>query len=181
MPKEKRSREKADSTVDRPKKAQVLGAWNPKALVVKAEQQEDSTSLVLFYQYVQPLWSDSRRQEAVDMVTAVGLKMNLGGRVRIAREGFNATVSGTYDTVREFAKELGKFDKHFLETDFKYIDGLLPDKAFKDLKVIPVAELVFYGFSSEEALSMGEGGEHLDPKDYHNLMKQPDAVIIDVR
>ena len=71
--------------------------------------------------------------------------MNLGGRVRIAREGFNATMSGGYANLRAFAVELGKFDRLFETTDFKYIDNLSPEKAFKDLRIFPVAELVFYG------------------------------------
>ncbi len=33
----------------------------------------------------------------------------------------------------------------FSKTDFKYIDDLPSDRAFKDLKVLPVTELVFYG------------------------------------
>ena len=33
----------------------------------------------------------ARKQSAVDLVTTVGAELNLGGRVRIAREGFNAT------------------------------------------------------------------------------------------
>ena len=118
------------------------------------------------------------------MVTDVGAKLNLGGRVRIAREGFNATVSGTYTSVRAFADELKTFDKHFKLTDFKYIDDLNADKAFKDLKIVPVAELVFYGVSSEKALSLVQtvgGGEHLDAKKYHEKMKDKDTVIVDVR
>eukprot|EP00961_Rhodomonas_salina_P009978 134294-Rhodomonas_salina.2 len=74
MPKEKRGRDKAglkDSEEKRARKAQALGAWNPKvlnpaharryfaltyaywALIVKGAQQEENCSLVLFYQYVE--------------------------------------------------------------------------------------------------------------------------------
>jgi hypothetical protein len=31
---------------------------------------------------------------------------------------------------------------------YAWAAGLLPDKAFKDLKIVPVAELVFYGVQS---------------------------------
>jgi predicted sulfurtransferase len=37
---------------------------------------------------------------------AQGCELNLGGRLRIAREGFNGTVSGTYTGVRAFADAL---------------------------------------------------------------------------
>ena len=42
------------------RKAQALGAWNPKATLVKGAKMDasGSTSLLLFYQYIQPLWSE---------------------------------------------------------------------------------------------------------------------------
>ena len=42
------------------RKAQALGAWNPKATLVKGAQMDASvsTSLLLFYQYIQPLWTE---------------------------------------------------------------------------------------------------------------------------
>jgi hypothetical protein len=58
--------------------------------------------------------------------------------VRVGREGFNGTLSGSADALRSFAEHLKKFDRHFEETDFKFIDGLASDKHFKDLKVVPV-------------------------------------------
>lgn len=61
----------------------------------------------------------------VHATTTQGCKLNLGGRLRIAREGFNATVSGTHAGVRAFAAALQQFDAAaFQNTDFKYIDGL---------------------------------------------------------
>ena len=44
----------------KPRKAQALGAWNPKATVVKGATlgADEATSLLLFYQYIQPLWSE---------------------------------------------------------------------------------------------------------------------------
>ena len=51
------------------------------------------------WQYMVPLWSEKRKEEAISFVTASGAALNLGGRVRVAREGFNATVSGTAEGV----------------------------------------------------------------------------------
>mmetsp|Transcript_78432 Transcript_78432/g.127212 ORF Transcript_78432/g.127212 Transcript_78432/m.127212 type:complete len:492 (+) Transcript_78432:80-1555(+) len=184
----KRKKLQRDATVPQKaeRKAQALGTWNPKATLLKGAHMNanDSTSLLLFYQYIMPLWSEERKQAAVDLVTKVGAELNLGGRVRIAREGFNTTVSGTPANVRAFADALRGFDKHFQKTDFKYIDELKADKAFKDLKIFPVAELVFYGVSSDKAVKLAEtvgGGQHLEAQEYHKLMQQPDTVIVDVR
>ena len=99
----------------------------------------------------------------------------------MACEGMNCTISGTAEGVRQFATELKGFDSNFEQADFKFIDNLPLDRAFKDFKVLPVKELVFYGIDNEHTL--GEGGVHLDPKDYHEKLSEAKegTVVIDVR
>ena len=96
-------------------------------------------------------------------------------------EGLNATVSGTHKDTRTFTDELKKFDKNFNDTDFKFVDNLPTDRAFKDLKVLPVKELVYYGIDNEHTL--GLGGKHLHPVDFHTKLQQrkDSTVVIDVR
>jgi len=43
-------------------------------------------TILLFYQYVKPQWSEQRATAAVAFVEATGAKLNLGGRVRVACE-----------------------------------------------------------------------------------------------
>ena len=74
----------------------------------------------------------------------------------MACEGMNCTISGTAEGTRKFAQELKEFDNNFSAADFKFVDNLPVDRAFKDLKVLPVKELVFYGIENEHTL--GEGG-----------------------
>jgi hypothetical protein len=66
-------RQNALAGAEEPRKAQALGAWNPKATVVKGAKidHHNSTSIMLFYQYIQPLWSEQRKQDALDMVSKV--------------------------------------------------------------------------------------------------------------
>lgn len=158
-----------------------LGAWFPTASVQKVAPLDPSlpVTIVLFYQYIRPLWSESRKVEAIQFVERIGARLNIGGRLRVGKEGVNATVSGSDDSVRSFTRELGNFDAHFLTTDFKFIGNLSYDRAFKDLKVLPVKELVFYGISAEEEL--GEGGVHLCPEQYHEKLGERDTVVIDIR
>jgi len=52
------------------------------------------------------------------------------------------------------------------------------DRAFGDLKVLPVKELVFYGI---DASACKGGGVHLDPVAYHEKLSTPGTVVIDVR
>lgn len=46
-----------------------------------------SISILLFYQYAKPQWSEARKLEAVRFVESTGARLNLGGRVRVACEG----------------------------------------------------------------------------------------------
>ena len=130
-----------------------LGSWFPSAKLVKVStglsSNQDtvarkSCSLVLFYQYVTPQWSQTKVDRLVQLLVYIGKKRKLGGRIRVAKEGINATVS-SLDAgygVRYLTEDLKRFDeKGFEETDFKFIDGLSGDRHFKDLKVYPVQEI----------------------------------------
>ena len=54
-----------------------------------------------------------------------GKANNMGGRVRVAQEGVNVTVSGTPECLRAYSKFLIDLDnKVFGKTDFKFIDNM---------------------------------------------------------
>jgi predicted sulfurtransferase len=158
-----------------------LGAWFPTASVQKvaALAPGESVTIVLFYQYVQPLWSEKRKLTAIRFLEQLGARLNIGGRLRVGREGINATVSGTDAGVRKFTQDLANLDEIFKTTDFKFIQNQKADRAFKDLKVLPVKELVFYGIAAEE--NLGEGGVHLPPDQYHHYLGQSDSIVVDIR
>ena len=150
-----------------------------------------SCSILLFYQYALPQWTKQRRDQLINHIMRIARDkknlMNLGGRIRVAQEGVNATISGTYDSVRELVKELIAFDPNVFDhnlnkekDNYKYIDNLSLDRAFKDLKVFPVNELVFYGIN-EDTVPLEKGGIHLPPEEFHKKMQSKEAVIIDVR
>jgi predicted sulfurtransferase len=49
---------------------------------------------LLFYQYVHPLWTTERYQQIHDYLLQIGLvRTNVAGRIRIAKEGLNVTLS----------------------------------------------------------------------------------------
>ena len=143
------------------------------------ENKNLSVTILLFYQYMRPLWSEGRKNEAITFLEKLCINLNLGGRIRVSIEGLNSTISGSYKSCRDFAEALSSFDQRFKDTDFKYIDNLSTDRAFKDVKVLPVKELVFYGIPAGEEL--GEGGTHLPPRDFHKKLAEDNTVIIDVR
>ena len=204
----------ANEDLEGGKTGKTLGKWFPNALLVKSSISFTNTgqllvngkvdgidesktknpraSLVLFYQYTEKSkkWSPERVKILMSYLSIIAKKRNLGGRIRVAQEGVNATLSAVdmptkdgvsaAETLRYVVQDLKNFDPVFEETDFKFIDDLSPDRHFKELRVIPVEELVFYGIREEDAACQ-EGGVHLEAKEYHEMLKEENAVVIDVR
>ena len=205
--------EGGDSSSDR----RTLGKWFPNAILIKsrvtytntgkmliadcskdekqrimnegASNKNPKSSLLLFYQYATPSWPASKVTLLMTYLSTIARKRNLGGRIRVATEGVNATISSVDQgnisaacNLRHFAQDLKRFDsKVFGNTDFKFLDDLSPDRHFKDCKILPVQELVYYGGIREKDAPLCEGGTHLDAKEYHEMLKCDDAVVIDVR
>lgn len=156
----------------------------------------DNITLLLFYQYVEPPWDETQFQTALKFVTDQGHKHGLTGRMRVAREGLNCTLTGSHDGIRGWCAALRKFDggrskvdlatgaklTEFANTEFKLTDDLPPPQRFPKLHAFEVVELVNYGLAGSRAPEIAKhGGTHLEPKDYHQKMCEKDAVIIDVR
>lgn len=169
---------------------QSLGKWFPKAKVIKSitSASDDAhrtvrASILLFYQY--SIWPKAKVHQLLTYLSQIAEKRHLGGRIRVAQEGVNATVSSVdcdgqsaACTLRHFCQDLKNFDNIFMETDFKFMDNLAADRHFKDLKLLPVKELVYYGFD-EKALA--DGGKHVEAEAFHKLLEQDSTVVIDVR
>mmetsp|Transcript_23377 Transcript_23377/g.46923 ORF Transcript_23377/g.46923 Transcript_23377/m.46923 type:complete len:783 (-) Transcript_23377:32-2380(-) len=237
--KEENNEDQGDSTTETSTtgKQQHNNQQQQQQITIQDLPKEPKASLVLFYQYVNPPWSQAKVSSLLTYLTNIAKthRPNIGGRIRISTEGVNATVSAASteesnksdsdidpkfeaaQTIRHFTEDLRNFDPvRFAETDFKFIDDLSADRHFKELKLIPVKELVFYGIREEDcALNGGKsagggsnasdgkdgkdgpasgvavggapgtkearGGIHLDAKDYHEMLKRKDAVVIDVR
>ena len=154
------------------------------------------SSLVLFYQYTtsndatdskednegtivtskSKMWDRQKLQRIITLLSKVARHRNLGGRIRIAPEGVNATVSAV-DTskcsakaaLRHFAEDLKRFDlRVFQKTDFKYFDSLPADRHFKECKILPVQELVFYDIDENEAPLNGNRNKNRNHSDTEN-------------
>jgi len=116
--------------------------------------------------------------------------------MRVAREGLNCTLTGSYDGIRAWCAALRKFDggrstidpntglkvTEFANTEFKLTDDLPPKQRFSKLHPFEVVELVNYGLAGSRAPPLSQhGGTHLEPTEYHKKMCESDTVIIDVR
>eukprot|EP00536_Pseudo-nitzschia_multiseries_P015429 jgi/Psemu1/218062/e_gw1.886.17.1 len=153
---------------------------------------QDGASIVLFYQYKEPVWTEPEFQKALKLFLSIGRKFSMTGRGRIAPEGVNCTLTApSAEQIRGFCQALrdewgvvdNDSDKNlFQETDFKITDGLPQSQRFKSLSIRKTDELVAYGLEGEKAPSIEKfGGEHLTAVDYHNALQDKNTVVIDVR
>lgn len=144
-------------------------------------QRKGSVTLLLFYAYVNPIWTKSEQDAAIDFTYNSLSRNGCTGRLRVAREGFNSVLTGSYEGIRAFTNDLKNYQPHnFMNTDFKYVDQQPDNHMLKELKVWPVSELVTYGFNASDA-KMENGGKHLSPKEFHEAMGLDNTVMIDVR
>ena len=62
-----------------------LGKWFKKASLIKhaAYEANEPISIILFYQYVKPKWSDVQKELAKNLLERLGQELNLGGRIRV--------------------------------------------------------------------------------------------------
>ena len=152
-----------------------------------AKPTPDQTTILLFYAYVDPQFKRYEQDKAIEYCTRVLTDNGCTGRLRLGREGFNGTLTGSYDGVRIFVEALrSKWPNTFAsglgdcDNNFKYVDGLLPSQRLKGLKVFPVTEIVTYGFDPKDA-PLNKRGTHLSPPEFHKALEQTNTICLDVR
>jgi UPF0176 protein len=104
---------------------------------------------------------------------------NLGvlGRIIIASEGLNGTISGTYEQTEAYMNEMHK-DPRFTDLEFK-IDEF-SGHVFKKLHVRHKKEIVT--FRSEYDINPNQfTGKYLEPADFENALQEDGVVILDGR
>ncbi len=113
----------------------------------------DASTLLLFYQYIEPMWTKKEHKLARVYVLGLALQLGLTGRGRCARQGLNCTFTGLPEGVRAFCEGLRAYHPLFLLTDFKLTDGV-EGKPFKGLSIRKTDELVAYGLAGDAAPSL---------------------------
>lgn len=151
--------------------------------IPKGADDGNHGTILLMYQYVEPLWGKKEHKNVLKKIIELGLKLNITGRGRVAPEGVNFTLSGMPKDVRDFCSALRDWNPLFNETDFKLTDWLPKDKLFKSLSIRKTEELVAYGLAGDDkAPSLKKfAGTHLEADEYHKAMTDNDTVIVDVR
>lgn len=104
------------------------------------------------------------------------LALNLLGRIIVAAEGLNGTVSGLAEDCEQYMQHL-KADPRFAGTDFKVE---VSDKhVFAKLHVRHKPEIVHA--SLRHVKPYEKTGVHLSPSEFKKLKDQEDVVLVDVR
>lgn len=129
--------------------------------------------VLLYYQYVPIEDGETFAQKHLADCRELGLK----GRILVAVEGINGTVSGTIEQTNAYM-ELMKNDPRFSSTIFKIDEA--EQNAFKKMHVRYRPELV--NLSLEDDVNPLElTGAYLDPKEFREAMLDENTVVIDAR
>lgn len=105
--------------------------------------------------------------------------LNLVGRIIIADEGMNGTVSGTDESCKSYMDVLHS-DPRFAKIDFKIDD--VPEPTFIKMHCRYKSEIVHSGLRDPHIINPEKKtGLHLEPADFIRMKDDEDVVILDVR
>ncbi|WP_078594804.1 rhodanese-related sulfurtransferase [Evansella clarkii] len=129
--------------------------------------------VLLYYKYVNLPEAEEYAKEHLAFCKELGLK----GRILIADEGINGTVSGTWEQTEKYMEAMKK-DPQFSDMVFKIDES---DKhAFKKMHVRYRPELVTLRLE-DDINPLEQTGKYLSPKEFYEQMQDPDTVVIDAR
>jgi UPF0176 protein len=129
--------------------------------------------VLLYYQYVTIENPAEFAAEHLAFCKEIGLK----GRILVATEGINGTVSGTIEQTDKYMEEMRK-DPRFTTMVYKIDEA--DGHAFKKMHVRPRPELV--NLSLEDDINPRElTGKYLSPKDFYEKMQDQNTIILDAR
>jgi len=105
--------------------------------------------------------------------------LNLVGRIIVADEGLNGTVSGTEDSCKTYMETLHT-DSRFSNIDFKV--DVVEEPSFIKMHCRYKSEIVHSGLRDPSIINPEfKTGIHLEPQDFVNMKDDEDVVIVDVR
>ncbi|MCM3566475.1 rhodanese-related sulfurtransferase [Neobacillus mesonae] len=129
--------------------------------------------VLLYYMYVPIENPEEFTAEHLQFCKDLGLK----GRILVASEGINGTISGTVEQTDIYMKTM-KEDPRFADIVFKVDEA--DGHAFKKMHVRHRHELVTLRL--EDDIDPNQlTGNHLSPKEFFEAMKEPETVVIDAR
>lgn len=129
--------------------------------------------VLLYYKYVHIDDPENFVKEHLDFCKELGVK----GRIIVASEGINGTLSGTVEQTQAYMAAL-KRDPRFSDMNFKIDEA--DQHAFKKIFVRPRDEIV--SLKLDEDINPNEAtGNHLSPKEFYENLQKDDVIVIDAR
>lgn len=104
------------------------------------------------------------------------LNNDILGRIIVAPEGLNGTISGLKENCEKYMRDL-KADARYAHTDFKVEDHEI--HAFQKLHVRVKPEIVHSGL--QHINPQIKTGIHLEPSEFKKLKDEEDVILLDVR
>lgn len=129
--------------------------------------------VLLYYMYVPIEDPDEFAREHKAFCNELGLK----GRILVANEGINGTVSGPVEQTDRYMEAM-KQDPRFAEMVFKIDEA--DGHAFPKMKVRARPELVTLRL--EDDVNPNEiTGKYLEPKEFYERLQDEDTIVLDAR
>jgi UPF0176 protein len=137
---------------------------------------ENKNYLVLAYYLYTPIEDPvSESEKHLNFCKSLGLR----GRIYLANEGINGTISGTRQACEQYMLHM-KQDARFAAIEFKIDEHT--EHAFTRMHVRPKAEIVHSGIRDPRYINpIEQTGVKLSGHDFQKMLEQDDVVILDVR
>lgn len=129
--------------------------------------------ILLYYKYVPIPDAEAFSAEHLQFCKDLGIR----GRILIAEEGINGTLSGTIEQTEKYMEEMHAHPL-FADLLFKIDDS--SGHAFKKLFVRHKKELVTLRYD-KKLNPHADGGGRLTPKEFHEHLERDDVLILDGR
>ncbi|WP_163971756.1 oxygen-dependent tRNA uridine(34) hydroxylase TrhO [Oceanobacillus halotolerans] len=136
-------------------------------------ENSNDYQVLLYYKYAEIEDPETFAAEHLQFCKDLDLK----GRILVAKEGINGTVSGTMENTKKYMETMNN-DLRFHDMEFKVDphDG----HAFKKMHVRPRNELVTLRL--EDDIDPNETtGQYLEPKEFYEAMQDENTVVLDAR
>lgn len=129
--------------------------------------------ILLYYKYVHVDQYEQFAAEHLEFCKALGVK----GRILIAEQGINGTLSGTYEQTEAYMEHMRS---NPLFSDMVYKIDESDTHAFKKLFVRPKKELVTLRYNKKLDPNVVTG-KRLSPKEFHEQLQRDDVIVLDGR
>lgn len=135
--------------------------------------QQKPYRVLLFYKYV----TIEDYEEFAAQHLQFCKELDLRGRILVAREGINGTLSGTVEQTDIYMETMKK-DPRFSDIFFKIDEA--DGHAFKKMFVRPRKELVTWRLEND--VNPNEvTGKYLSPKEFYEMLQRDDVIVLDGR